>query len=109
MLLVRDLDAATAEALGFVKSSRPDALRVVTPGRDGEVPKRLREQWRAFAGPETPPPEALPPGGLTSSVRRFVRGMGLGPDDIANLVVPEIVREGGLARPTCCASATWSG
>jgi len=96
VLLVRDLDAATAEALGFVKSSRPDALRIVTAGRDGEVPKRLREQWRAFAGPETPPPEALPPGGLTSSVRRFVRGMGLGPDDIANLVVPEIVREGGL-------------
>lgn len=96
VLLVRDLDAATAEAVGFVKSSRPDVLRVVTPGRDGEVPRRLREQWRSFAGADAPTPEALGDRGLTTSVRAFIREMAVGPDDIVNLVVPEIVRESGL-------------
>jgi hypothetical protein len=94
VLLVRDLDASTAEALGYVKSSRPDELHVITPGRDGQVPKRLRDQWRSFAGAETPPPVSLPPGGLTPGVRSFVRSLPTGPDDVVNLVVPEIVREG---------------
>ncbi len=98
VLLVSDLDVATAEALGYVKSSRPDVLHVVAPSRGGEVSKRLRNQWRSFAGADTPTPEPLLGGSLLSSIRAFVRAIDLGPGDDVNLVVPEIVRDEGLVR-----------
>ena len=100
VLLVRDLDASTAEALGYVKSCRPDDLRGVVPGRDGEVPKRLRRQWRAS------------PGGHAGLGRRC-RPAGLTPGD--PIVVAIAPRPGRRRRPrrprdraeglvaTCCA------
>ena len=52
VLVVRDLDAATAEALGAIRSIRPGELRVVHPVQepDGDVPYDLQERWRTFSG-----------------------------------------------------------
>ncbi len=92
VLLVRDLDAATAEALGYIKSFRPAHLTCVYPGGAGDVPER----WRAFAG-EGIGLVPLPGGGdLFHQVRGFVRDLERAPDEFVTVVVPEVVREGGL-------------
>jgi amino acid transporter len=91
VLLVRDLDAATAEALGYIRSFRPERLTCVYPGGSGDLPER----WRAFAG-EGRELVSLPEegGDLFHRVRDFVRGIERGPDDFVTVVVPEVVREG---------------
>jgi hypothetical protein len=92
VLLVRDLDAATAEALGYVRSFRPAELHCVAPpGGD------LFERWGAFAG-DTSSLEMLGRGkDLLHEVREYVRQIDRGPSDFITLVVPELVREGLFA------------
>jgi amino acid transporter len=89
VLLVRDLDAATAEALGYIRSFRPSDLHCVTPaGSD------LPERWSAFAG-DAPALATLGKGrDLLHQVRDYVRGIERGDHDFVTLVVPEEVREG---------------
>jgi hypothetical protein len=97
VLLVQDLDASTAEAVGYLKSFRPDRVHVVATTRDGEVPGRLVDQWQAFAGGGLPAPEPLPTGGLTSAMRTYVRGIARDPGDLVTVMIPEVVR-GSLVR-----------
>src|SRR5262245_7795381 len=73
VLLVRDVDAATAEALGYIRSFRPESLRVVTPG--AEVSDGLAERWSALAGLGARPLEPLGDGSITSAVRRFIEAI----------------------------------
>jgi hypothetical protein len=89
LLLVRSVDAATAEALGYVRSFHPRSLQAVTPG--DTVPGELAERWSGFAGPGMPGLIPAGEGSLTASVRRFIAAMDLGPHDVVNLVVPELV------------------
>ena len=100
VLVVRDLDAAAAEAVGAVRSIRPTELRVVYPIRhaDDDVPFEIQERWRAFSL-GAPPLEPLPLGddSLLDALRRYVRGIGRAPDDFVNVVIPEMV-EGSLLR-----------
>jgi amino acid transporter len=92
VLLVRELDAATAEALAAVRSIRPTEFRAVTPVAGG-VTTELRERWRAFA-PGAPDLEALPGrGGLLPSVRAYIGSIPRGAEDFVNVVVPERVEE----------------
>ncbi len=90
VLLVRDLDAATAEALGYIRSFRPSHLICLYPGGAGDLPER----WRVFAG-DAPDLVTLPDGGgdLFHRVRDFVRSIDRAPDDFVTVVVPEVVRE----------------
>jgi len=89
VLLVRDVDASTAEALGYVRSFHPRSLHVVTHG--ASVPDALAQRWASFAGPGMPPLEASGSGSLTASVRRFIASMDVGPHEMVNLIVPEVV------------------
>jgi hypothetical protein len=89
VLLVRGIDAATAEALGYVRSFHPRSLHVVTPG--STVPPDLADRWAAFAGAGVPELEAAGDGSITASMRRFVGSIELGPHDGVNLIVPELV------------------
>ncbi|MEP6759680.1 MAG: APC family permease, partial [Actinomycetota bacterium] len=91
VLLVRDVDASAAEALGYIRSLRPQSLSVITPGE--EVPQALVQAWAAFAGQGVPALTPLGAGSLTTSVRRFVAGIDLAPHDVVTLVVPEMVGE----------------
>jgi amino acid transporter len=97
VLLVRDLDAATAEALGAVRSIRPTEFRAVYPA-SGSVPAELQDRWRSFAR-GAPDLEALPIGGssLLGSVRTYIRGIDRADNDFVNVVIPELVGEGLIA------------
>jgi amino acid transporter len=92
VLLVRDVDASTAEALGYVRSFRPASLHPVTPG--ASVPPDLAARWRSFCEPGTPGLEAVGAGNLTSAVRSYVRRLQPGPRDVVTVMVPEIVGQG---------------
>jgi amino acid transporter len=94
VLLVREIDAAAAEALGYIRSFHPPALHIVVP--EASVPDAMAAEWSRFAGAGTPPLEAAGSGRLNGCVRRFVSSMELGPHDIVNLVIPEVI-ESGLA------------
>jgi hypothetical protein len=97
VLLVHDLDASTAEAVGYLKSFRPDHVSVVTRTRDGVVPHRLLEQWPAFAGSGLPAPVGLAQGSLTRAMRTHVRSIDRRAGDFVTVMVPEVVR-GRLVR-----------
>ena len=96
VLLVQHLDAATAEALGYIRSFRPSNLHVVYPAPHGAVPPEMVDAWRGFAG-DAPDLEPLTGrGDLRRQVRGFVRGLDRAPEDFVTVVVPEEVR-GGLS------------
>ena len=91
VLVIRDLDAAAAEALGVVRSVRPTELRVVHPC-DGEIPPDLQERWRTFSmGAPRLEPLVLGKDSLLDALRRYVRGVDRGPNDFVNVVIPEVV------------------
>jgi amino acid transporter len=91
VLVIRELDAAAAEALGAIRSIRPTELHVVYPTTDG-IPPELEERWREFSM-GTAPLEPLPLGkdSPLDALRRFVRGIDRAPNDFVNVVVPETV------------------
>jgi amino acid transporter len=89
VLLVRDVDASVAEALGYIRSYRPQSFHVVTPG--ASVAPAFAERWAELGGPGIPDLEPLGRGSLTTTVRRFVRSMDLEAHDMVTLVVPEMV------------------
>lgn len=95
VLLVRHFDAATAEALGYLRAIRPNSVDVVTPGTDPIDPE-TQQAWHTFAGNGVPDLKPLGDGGLLTGVRRSVRSVQVEPDGFVNVVVPEVVREGLL-------------
>jgi amino acid transporter len=92
ILLVRDVDAATAEALGYLRSFHPRSIHVVTPG--AAVPEALATRWATFAGLGVPALEPTGDGSLTACVRRFIASMELATHDVVNVIVPEVVGSG---------------
>jgi amino acid transporter len=96
VLVVRDLDDAMVEALGYVRSIRPTDLRAVFPTADG-VPVELQERWRRLAV-GCPGLEPLPveDGDLLTAVRAYVRGIPCRHRDFITVVVPEVIREEGV-------------
>ena len=57
VLVIRDLDAAAAEAVGVVRSIRPTELHILHP-TDDPIPPDLQERWREFSM-NAPPLEPL--------------------------------------------------
>ncbi|HXF72110.1 MAG TPA: APC family permease [Actinomycetota bacterium] len=94
VLLVLDVDAAVAEALGYVRSFRPRSLRAVTPVREPGALEDLRGRWRALLGAPGPELEPLPAGpDLLGAVRAFLGTIPREPPDFVTVVVPELVGE----------------
>jgi amino acid transporter len=97
VLLVPDLSAATAEALGYVRSFRPTDLRPIHVGGDGD-PERMQTAWREFCrgGPRL---EQLPGtnGNLVERLRALIRGIPRGEDDYVTVVIPELIDRPGLS------------
>jgi amino acid transporter len=91
VLVIRELDAAAAEALGAVRSIRPTELHIVYPTSDG-IPPEIERRWREFSM-GTAPLEPLPLGrdSRLEALRRFVRGIDRAPNDFVNVVIPETV------------------
>jgi hypothetical protein len=91
LLVVRELDAATAEALGYVRAMHRPEVIAIYPVVHGPGPDDLRERWRAFAG-ESLPLEVLRGKHLVQIVRERLRSLDRGPDDVTTIVIPELVR-----------------
>jgi amino acid transporter len=95
VVVIRDLDAAAAEAVGVIRSIRPTELHLLYP-TDEPIPANLQERWREFSM-NAPALEPLPLGkdNLLDAVKRYVRGIDRAPEDFVNVVIPEMV-EGSL-------------
>jgi amino acid transporter len=92
VVVVRDLDAAAAEAVGVIRSVRPTELHFVHP-TDGPIPADLQERWREFSmGAQPLEPLPLGKDNVLDALRRYVRGISRAPADFVNVVVPEVVQ-----------------
>ena len=92
VVVVRELDAATAEALGVVRSIRPTELRIVHPTATGIVPASFQEAWATFSRGAPPlEPLALGQESVLDALRRFVRSIDRQPEDFVNVVIPEVI------------------
>ncbi len=97
VLLVTQLDEATSEAVGYVRSIRPRDLRAVYPTASGVVPLDLQERWRRFAvGAPDLEPLPVEGGDLLAGTRAFVHGIECRHRDFITVVIPEVLREQGL-------------
>jgi amino acid transporter len=97
VLVIRDLDAAAAEAVGIVRSIRPaGSFHVVHPVGEGEtIAPEFQERWRALSmGARDLEPLPLRGRHLLEGVRAYVRAIERAPNDFVNVVIPEIVRPG---------------
>jgi amino acid transporter len=96
VLLVRDFDVATAEAVGYLRSFRPEDVRAVFPCRGDQVEPEIQARWRAFVGPGIPDLLPIRTGHPTTEIRKVVEGIARAPEDFVTLVVPEVLRPQGL-------------
>jgi len=92
VLLVPDLGAATAEALGYIRSARPAEVHFVHPIGEGADQAETTDQWQAFsegAGKL----ELMPVTGddLLGAVRGYIRRLPRTDGDVVTVVIPEAV------------------
>jgi amino acid transporter len=97
VLLVADLSAATAEALGYVRSFRPAEVHAVHVGR-GEMGPDPVEAWREFCRAEMEL-EMLPEGeeDLLEKLKTFIEDIPRDENDFVTVVVPELIEKPGLS------------
>ena len=94
VLIASEIDAATAEAVGYARAIRPTDLRVLHPTPDGHLRADVREAWRRLAGTSIDlTPLRVRGGDLLAAVRAYLQGIPRGPDDFITVIVPELVRE----------------
>jgi amino acid transporter len=97
VLLVPEIDAATAEALGYVRAIRPDEVRAVHVSRPGSHVDVIAQRWRDMSRSahelEVVPAKGR---GLLPAVREYVRGIERPPRSFVTVVIPELIRRGSL-------------
>ncbi len=93
ILIVRDLGASTAEALGYIRSFRPRDVHALYPTTSDIVPVEIRDRWRAFAGGDSEL-ESLPlrGGDLLSAMHTYLRNLDRRPNDFVTVIVPEEIK-----------------
>lgn len=96
VLLVRDFDVATAEAVGYLRSFRPEDIRPVFPCREGHVSIDVQARWHSFVGLGFPDLIPIPHPNPTAGVRTIVKSIDRRPEDFVTVVVPELLRPQGL-------------
>ncbi|HYZ11402.1 MAG TPA: APC family permease [Actinomycetota bacterium] len=93
VLVLTEVDAAAAEAFGYVRSFRPASLDVVYAGdAAGGDPERA---WQALA-PNGPPLDVLDGREPVSAVVEHVRRIPRAADDFVTVVIPEMFRKRSL-------------
>jgi amino acid transporter len=94
VLVLTDVDAAAAEAFGYVRSFRPVALDVTYVGtkRGAEI----EERWKAVS-PDGPELTFLGGSDPLDSVIEHIRRVPRGPQDFVTVVIPEMFRSRSLA------------
>lgn len=94
ILLVPELDAASAEALGYVRGIQHTGVIAVYPAVRRMPPPDLMERWRRFAG-DPLPLEVIPGKHLYDVVKRRIGALDRSPNDVVTIVIPEVF-SGGL-------------
>jgi amino acid transporter len=98
VLLVRDFDPATAEALGYLRSFRPADVHVVYPVAGGAVPPEVQDRWRTFAGNGVDlVPLPCRGDALLEAMQTYLATIERGPADFITVIIPEVISEGLLA------------
>jgi amino acid transporter len=95
VLVLTDLDAAAAEALGYVRSLRPPDLQVLYAGRRS---REDVEAWWQEMAPNAPPIEYLDPHGQVDAVIRAVQAVPREPNDFVTVVIPELFLKRSLLQ-----------
>jgi amino acid transporter len=93
VLMITDLDAAAAEALGYVRSLRATETRVVYAGR--LPPEQAMAEWTTLSGNDTRLHMAQGRDRLRA-VLDFVRSVPREPGDFLTVVIPELFRRQSL-------------
>jgi amino acid transporter len=89
VLYVEELNAATAEAVGYVRSFCMNGFRAVHVPRDS-TSDDVMSRWKAFSRTDVPL-EVLPaPKGRVDALADYVRSIPRGEDDLINVVIPEV-------------------
>jgi amino acid transporter len=101
VLVLTSLDAAAAEAVGYIRSFRPAALHPVYVG--GEPRDDVEVRWAEMA-PGAPPLTVLGGKDPVDRVITYVRSIPREPNDFVTVVIPELFDKRSLAsalfRPT---------
>ena len=99
VLLVPALDAATTEALGYVRSIRPTDLHAVHLSREGfsvDLAGRWLELTRGY--PELEPLLDEEGSSITDLVRRYLDGIPRDSGDFVSVVIPEMVEKSSFTH-----------
>jgi amino acid transporter len=95
VLLVRDIDSATAEALGYVRSIHPTEVHAVHLSDNG-FSYELADRWHGFTGGRLDL-EPLPSRGSSlDRVREYLQGIPRESGDFATVTVPELLPKPSL-------------
>jgi amino acid transporter len=93
LFILTDVDAAAAEALGYVRAMRPESLSVVYVGSRSF--EEVSDRWRELApsGPDLIPAHK---GNPIDNVLRLVHAIPRGPDDFVTVIIPEMFHKRSL-------------
>ncbi|MGH2556409.1 MAG: APC family permease, partial [Actinomycetota bacterium] len=95
VFVMTDVDAAAAEALGYIRSFRPESLM---PLYVGDLPRgEASARWQEMAA-GNPPLTFLDGGSRVDAIIEHVRAVPRGPDDFVTVVIPELFRTRSLLR-----------
>jgi amino acid transporter len=95
VLYVEELNAATAEAVGYVRSFSADGFRAVYVARDSEA-NEVVSKWKVFSRSDVPL-EILPASrGRVDALANYVRSIPRNRGDLVNVVIPELFRSDSL-------------
>jgi amino acid transporter len=95
VLVVTEFDPATAEALGYIRSLRPERFKVLYAGR--RPPQDVQARWTEMA-PGGPAIRVLEQRDPVDAVIDHVARIRRGPDDFITVVIPELFRTRSLVR-----------
>jgi amino acid transporter len=95
LFVLTEVDAAAAEALGYVRAMRPESFNVAYVGSGAFEDAAAR--WRTLApnGPELIPAAE---GSPVDNVLRLVHQIPRGPSDFLTVVIPEMFRKASLLQ-----------
>ena len=92
VLVLTDIDAAAAEALGYIRSFRPPELHPLYVGT--RPPAEAQALWEAL-GRNVPPLEIFKMNHI-ESVIDYIRSLAPGPNEFVTVVIPELFRKRSL-------------
>ncbi len=92
VVMVEGLNAATAEAIGYVRSFRGNDFRAVAVSDDPE----LAAGWRGFCGTTVPLEVLRSGGGHVAALVKFAKSIPREGNDFVTLVLPELLVKRGL-------------